>query len=569
MYSAGAALLEALSEAGVSYLFANLGSDHPALMEALADSNASSRPAPKLITCPNEMVALSAAQGYTQATGQPQAVLVHVECGTQGLAGAVHNAARCRVPVLILAGASPFTQEGEFRGSRNEFIHWLQDVRDQRGIVRGYVKFDAELRTGRNLKQMVHRALQIACSDPQGPAYLVCAREVLEEELRTAEPGYNMAPIAPAALTSDAAAAIAAELAAAARPLVVTSYLGRQPRAVEELVSLCRFAGLGVVESAPSYLNYPATDEMYQGFYANEPQQSAVLADADVILILDSDVPWIPMVNRPRQDARIYHIDVDPLKESMTLWMHPARQSFRADAATALAQIREKLEQAGMEDAAVRQRRAHYKRLHEQRRSSLLARERVENGVITPEYLTTCVRQAVDGEAIVLNEGITNYRAITEHMARTLPGTFFTSGGSSLGWNGGAAVGIKLAHPDRMVVSLTGDGSYLFSIPSTVHWMARRYQTPFLQIIFNNRGWRSPKLSAIAVHPEGHASKGEDIGVSFDPSPDYSGIAAAAGGAFARTVRTPGDLEEALCAALKVISDEKRAAVLDVWLPHL
>src|SRR5204863_8373998 len=123
------------------------------------------------------------AQGYAQVTGQPQVVLVHVDCGTQALAGALHNAWRCRVPVLIFAGASPITQEGELRGSRNEFIHWLQDVPDQRGIVRGYTKYDNELRTGRNMKQMIHRAFQIASSDPPGPAYLMAAREVLEEEI--------------------------------------------------------------------------------------------------------------------------------------------------------------------------------------------------------------------------------------------------------------------------------------------------------------------------------------------------------------------------------------------------
>src|SRR5262247_596793 len=112
MYTAGAALIEALREAGVSFIFANLGSDHPAIVESLAEASATGRPAPKLITCPNEMVALSAAHGFAQVTGRAQAVLVHVECGTQALAGALHNAAKGRVPVLIFAGASPFTQEG-------------------------------------------------------------------------------------------------------------------------------------------------------------------------------------------------------------------------------------------------------------------------------------------------------------------------------------------------------------------------------------------------------------------------------------------------------------------------
>ncbi len=137
---------------------------------------------PRIIICPHEFVALSAAHTYAQISGKPQAVFVHVECGTQNLGGAVHNAAKGRVPVLIFAGASPYTQEGELVGSRNEHIHWIQDVFDQRGIVRQYMKYDNEIRTGKNVKQLVHRAIQIAESDPKGPVYLVAPREVLEEE---------------------------------------------------------------------------------------------------------------------------------------------------------------------------------------------------------------------------------------------------------------------------------------------------------------------------------------------------------------------------------------------------
>src|SRR5499426_4459881 len=225
MYTAGAALIEALREAGVSFIFANLGSDHPAIVESLAESSATGWPAPKLITCPNEMVALSAAHGFAQVTGRAQAVLVHVECGTQALAGALHNAAKGRIPVLIFAGASPFTQEGEMRGSRNEFIQWIQDVFDQRGILRGYVKYDNEIRTGRNIKQMVYRAMQFAHSDPKGPVYLMAAREVLEEEIASAEAHpENSPPIAPCAISALDVEAIVADLLKARSPLVVTSY---------------------------------------------------------------------------------------------------------------------------------------------------------------------------------------------------------------------------------------------------------------------------------------------------------------------------------------------------------
>src|SRR5213075_2895014 len=103
MYSASTALLEALTEAGVTHLFANFGSDHPALVEAIAEARASGRTIPRILTCPTEMVALSCAHGFAQVSGRAQAVVVHVDCGTQSLGGAVHNAAKGRIPVFIFA----------------------------------------------------------------------------------------------------------------------------------------------------------------------------------------------------------------------------------------------------------------------------------------------------------------------------------------------------------------------------------------------------------------------------------------------------------------------------------
>jgi acetolactate synthase-1/2/3 large subunit len=569
MYTASSAFIEALNDAGVSYIFANFGSDHPGLIEALAHAKATGQPAPKVITCPNEFVALTCAQGYAQYSGRAQAVVVHVECGTQSLAGAVHNVSRARVPVLIYAGASPYTQESELRGTRSEFIHWLQDVFDQRGIVRPYMKYENELRTGRNIKQMVHRALQFTYSDPQGPAYLMAPREVMEEEVPRVEVNpAHFAPIEPATLPASGVEEIAREMSRAKRPLAVTSYLGRNPQAVEELVRLARCTGMGVVESVPTYLNFPSDHPLLAASQGNEPVQNRALAEADLILALDTDVPWIPKVNQPNPHALIFHIDADPIKQQMPMWYIPAKRVFRADCAAALRQIHDRLG-SGADAALVNERTAHYTRVHEEREKKLNAAEQLKGDVITAEYLTARVRERIDRDTIVMNEGITNYMAISDHIGRTLPQTRFTSGASSLGWNGGAAIGIKLAAPDKTVVSLTGDGSYMFSQPSTVHWIASRYKTPFLHVIYNNRGWRAPKFSTLSVHPTGFASKSDDIGVAFDPPPDYAGIAAAAGGAFARMVKRPDELDSALEEALHVVRAEGRAAVLDVWLEHL
>jgi acetolactate synthase-1/2/3 large subunit len=112
-----------------------------------------------------------------------------------------------------------------------------------------------------------------------------------------------------------------------------------------------------------------------------------------------------------------------------------------------------------------------------------------------------------------------------------------------------------------------GDGCYLFSVPSTVHWMARRYETPFLTVVYNNHGWKAPRFSTLAVHPNGQTSRTDDIGVSFDPPPDYAGIAAAAGGAHPETVRRADEIEPALQRALHAIREQGRSAVIDAWLP--
>ncbi|MDE2514409.1 MAG: thiamine pyrophosphate-requiring protein [Rhodospirillales bacterium] len=569
MASGAAILIAALAEAGIDCLFANLGSDHPPLIEALAAARTRGLPAPRIVTCPNEMVALSAAHGHALVSGRAQAVLVHVECGTQALAGAVHNAARGRAPVLILAGASPFTQEGELPGSRNEFIQWIQDVGDQRGLVRGYMRYDNELRSARNIRALVHRALQFAESDPQGPTYLMAAREVLAEEAPEATPHPAAWPrIAPAALAPADAAAIAQALAAARRPLVVTSYLGRSAAGFAALADLARAVGIGVLDSVPSAVNFPATDPLYLGQQWNEPRQNPVLAEADCVLVLESDVPWIPLHNRPAETATVLQIDRDPLKQAMPLFQLPASRIFRADAATALAQIAAAFAALPADPAAVAARAAHWAG-HHRARAARLQVEAAPGAAVTVAHLMACLRDRLGPRDIVLNEAISHYATVFDHLAASRPGAVLASGGGSLGWNGGAAIGAKLAMPDAGVIAVSGDGSYMFSVPASVHWMARRYATPFLQIVLNNRGWKSPRLSLLAQYPQGAAAAEADIGVRFDPPADYGGIAAAAGGAASFTLTDGAQTMAVLDAALRVVREEGRAAVLDVRLAAL
>ncbi|MED4225515.1 thiamine pyrophosphate-requiring protein [Neobacillus cucumis] len=560
-YTGAEALMEALQEVGISYLFCNLGSDHPSMIEALAKAKVEGKELPKAIICPHESVALAAAQGYAMLSGQAQGVVIHTDVGTQNLGGAIHNAFRARVPVFIFAGETPFTMGGELPGTRNSYVNFLQNVYDQRGILRSYVKWEYDIRTGKNVKQLIYRAMQMAQSDPAGPVYLTGAREVLEENVEKLPDTWGKwASIEQASLSKWGIEEIVSALLEAENPLLITTYLGRKTKAVLELTEFCEKMAIPVVEQIPTYVNFPREHPLHLGYDPN-----SLIPEADVIIAIDTDVPWVSTQVQPKDDCKVFFIDLDPIKEEIPLWHIPAMKNYRADAYASLNQLNEELAQRNIDEEQVRERYLRLAKKHKEQREAWRQEEQVKGNTITPEWLTACLRNVVDEETIILDETITNTMTVAKHLPRSKEGTMFGSGGTSLGWNGGAAVGIKLADPSKTVVTLTGDGSYLFSVPSAVHWMSRRYQAPFLTVIYNNEGWNATKMNLLKRYPEGMAKQTDSYWVNFDQSADLAKIAEAAGGAYARMVTDPMELPEVLQQAMNEVKNGK-SAVVDVRL---
>ena len=421
------------------------------------------------------------------------------------------------------------------------------------------------------------RAAQLAQSEPQGPAYLMASRECLEEEITPYKVDvHKWRPLAPTALSESSVAEIGDALLEAALPLIITTYYGRDPAAISELVALSEKIVIPVIEALPAYLNFPHNHPHYMGNHWSGPLEgkNAVLDEADVVLIIDCDVPYIKTVFKPQETARVYHIDTDPLKTQMSLFHIDCELSCRANSKTAVKQLLAYINKNVKQDLAekITSRTDDLRSRHEAYTSKVqsLCSVPKDDDRITPHYALSVLRAQLEPHAIILSEGISNYRPVADVMRPTLPGTYFTSGATALGWHGGAALGAKLAQPDETVVSITGDGSFLFSLPENVHWMSRRYDIPFLTVILNNRGWKSPMLSAMAVHKNGYTSQmqsSDDLHVTFDPPPDHAGVAVAAGAAFGVTVKKASELEAALQKALRVVRQEGRSAVVDVWLP--
>ncbi|KAH6693520.1 thiamine pyrophosphate enzyme [Plectosphaerella plurivora] len=575
MYTASFAFFEALWDAGVTHCFVNLGSDHPSIIEAMVKGQRQRKGSfPRIITCPNEMVAMSMADGYARLTGKPQCVIVHVDVGTQGLGAAVHNSSTGRAPVLLFAGLSPFTIEGEMRGSRTEYIHWIQDVPDQKQIVAQYCRYSGEIKTGKNVKQMVNRALQFARSDPQGPVYLCGAREVMEEDIDPyAIPQNEWDPVQLGGLPASAVTNIAEALAGAKEPLVITGFAGRNhdfPGALVELADTVK--GLRVLDTGGSDMCFPADHPGWLGlrFGADE-----AIKTADIILVINCDVPWVNTLCHPRKDARIFHVDVDPLKQQMPVFYIKAESRYRADALSAVEQITAKLRSDSLaptvSGSEMEQRGLARQGSYERRLDDIKNRTTPRDGEYGTGHLCRELRRLCPEDTIWAIEAVTNTAFVHDNIQPTLPGSWINCGGGGLGWSGGGALGIKLATDvesggkGRFVVQIVGDGTFLFSVPGSVYWISKRYDIPVLTIILNNKGWNAPRRSLLLVHPDGEASKAsnEEINISFAPSPDYAGIAKAAAGGdlFAARVDRLEELEGVLAKAIATVEGGQSAVV--------
>ncbi len=556
--STAEAYLELLAARGVEYFFANAGTDFAPLIEAYAKRGAQGQARPRPLTVPHEVTAVAMAHGYAMVSGRPQVVMVHVIVGAGNAVGGIINAARSNVPMLFTAGRNPITEAGA-AGSRDRPIHWAQESFDQAGMVREFVKWDYELRGFGQLETVVDRALTLAQAEPQGPVYLTLPREVLAERqeaieyadpARAARPG----PLLPA---PEAVAEAAQLLAAARNPIIIVKALGRDPGAVPALVRLAETLGAPVFDQFHTYMNFPQNHLLHAGFDA-----APHLEEADAILAVESDVPWFPSLKRPRPEARIVHLAVDPLFSRYPIRGFPTDVALAGTPRYSLQALTDDV--AGRVDAPTRaERRQRWEREHTSGRQAWAARARAvqSDAPIDMAWLSRCVGDLVDERTIVVNE----YDFDATQACFTVPGSYFAappSGG--LGWGLGAALGAKLAVPGQTVICCVGDGAYIFGAPTAAHFVSRAYGLPVLFVVFNNRAWNAVKRAVQSYARDGWAVRTGSMPLTeLEPSPDYELICRASGGHGER-VEDPARLPEALQRALRIVRDEKRQALLNV-----
>ncbi|WP_424534837.1 thiamine pyrophosphate-requiring protein [Sphaerisporangium viridialbum] len=545
-------LLWLLAQHGVEHLFLNPGTDSAPLQEAVATLAKADVAIPKIITCSFESVALAAAHGYWQVTRRPQCVFVHVDVGTQNLGAMMHNALRDRAGVIVIAGKTPYAEEPGSPGGRSHVIHWQQDVPDQAGTVRGYAKWVVEVTRPAMLARAIGRAVQVATGGLPGPAYLMVSRDVLmDPPARELGRTTGYAVPRPPAADADTVRWIAERLVEAERPLLITAKAGRRPEGFLSVTRLADLAGVRVIDVAESgCLNISKSHPM--NLLAAADGQRAV-EEADLILVVDADVPWIPRFTRPRDGATIVHIDPDPLKTDMPMWTFPADVAVTADGVTALGQIVERLEEMGHAMPPAGRPEA----------APVAAGTAPTDGPITPYEVVTALNDVLRADDLVVEEAVTNARVLHEVLDRSRPATLYGTGTPGLGWGLGGAVGVSLASPGSRVVAVLGDGGFMFGVPTAALCLAAEANAPIMAVVLNNDGYRASRLPVFELFPDGlSATRGDAEGTRFVAPPDLAAVARACH-AHGETVTDRAELVSALRRGLDAV-ESGRSAVVDV-----
>ncbi len=549
--------LAQLAAQGIEHLYVNAGTDFAPLAEAYAQCGEGSNvKLPEPLLCAHEAVAVGMAHGAYLASGQPQAVMFHVGVGTANAICAVTNAARDNVPLLVSAGRSPILEDGML-GARDSMIHWAQEMYDQAGMLRELVKWDYELKNPLQVDQVVDRALGIAQTHPRGPVYLTLPREVLAQavpEGLTLGKGTAIPEIG--APDAAAIASLAKRMAQADYPLIVTSASGADRGSVAQLGELAERFGIGVADTWPRYLNLPFDHPLHMGL-ANQQ----LYDQADLVLFLECDVPWISAYMQPRDDAFVAQAGIDPLFTRYPMRSHRSDLTLSGKPSAILALLGQALgsQQASMSSARADRLRAAAE--HAQGKANKAReRESTADGPMTKAFISQTLGKALSADAVIFNE----YWAAPEHLARRQPGSYFflpPSGG--LGWAMPAALGFRQAS-QRTSVALVGDGTYIFANPAACHHASAKHDLPVLTVIANNATWGAVENATRAVYPGGEAvSQNEKRLSDLSPTPAFETYCQASGG-YGENVVAREDLAPALERALHAVEQEGRQALLNV-----
>lgn len=558
-FDGGEAILEAFRKLHVDYVISSPGSEWPPLWEALARQKTAGLDGPAYLDCGHETLAVGVAAGYTQMTGRMQAVLLHAGAGLLQGAMALQGARAQEVPMLVMSSESLSYGELADFDPGNQWYRNLGVVGGPHRLIDAVVKWANQVPSPETLYQSVVRAGEMAKRVPPGPIYLNVPVETMlhgwtpPRRLRdTPEPPKTQA------LPQDIDR-VAALIAQARCPVIVTESAGGDPAAFAALIEFAELMAIPVIEGrAAAYANFPKAHPLHLGTAIG-----ALHRETDLVLLIESRVPWYPPSNVPPQ-AKTIAISASPLKQHMVYQVIEADLYLEGDVAVSLRLLTAALKEAAQKAGHYPERRRRFADEHDK----LMARRQAAKAAAASDGISTAMlcralNAVLPPNAIFLDETIVHSPIIRDLLEWNAPQSFFRIP-SGLGQGLSIALGTKLAAPDRPVVMLIGDGSFLYNPVLPCLTFAKDNKLPILIVIFNNNKYEVMRRTHVNWYPQGVAA-GEKLhyGVHIK-NPDYAALAPWTGG-YGRQVTEPEALNGALADAYRAVQ-RGTTAIVNVML---
>src|ERR1700761_2938292 len=526
------ALLELLKQEAVRVMFGNPGTTELPLMDAFAAEREL-----RYILALQEAPAMAMADGYAQASGQLAVVNLHVAPGLGNAMGMLYDAQKAGAPILVTAG------QHEQRFNFTEPLLWA----DLPTMARPLVKWSAEVRQLSDLPRAIHRAVKTALAPPTGPVFLSLPGDILKNDadIDLLEPT-RVAPRIRG--DAEAIAAAAALLAKAERPVIIAGAAMAQSRAHKDLAALAETIGAPVyVEFIPNTASFPASHPLYRGMMTRtQAGVREVLDKHDLVFSVGGDLfTWsLPSKIDPWPTGLpLIHLDTDPWQIGKN---YPAKVAILGDPKATLpditAGVAARVSASAKNAAAARLKSA--TETIKKDRDAFRAKARAMAGKtpVQPLALLEAIGAMLPKDAVVIEEILSSAPGIRSLINSNDAQSFFGLRGGGIGWGLPAAIGAKLALPDRPVVALVGDGSAMYTIQGL--WTAARYKLPIVWVIFNNTSYRILKQRLVMLR--GLAEQADKfVGMELDdPAIDFVGLARSLGieGQRASTVKDATDL---------------------------
>ena len=517
----GELMVEQMKAAGVKYLFTNPGSFEVGFFDAFLDQPM------QLINGLHEGIVIAMADGYHKVSREPSFVNLHVVAGTAQAAGQLYNSSRDGSSLVVTAGLLD-NEEGEDNvrlAPRPGF--------DQKDINRQFTKISWETRDPSAIPSMLRRAFKVADTAPGGPVYLAVKNKALETsdvEGRIYDRAAFMIPddIPP---RQEDAERIARMLLEAKAPLLHVGDGVSKNQAQAEVLELAELLNMLVFdgEIRGAYHNFPRLHPLFRlsnaGLRSDFILRIGVTDTGGTVAAADDSLgtrsAWVGLDSAAIGNDRPFDLGVTANTKLAGRAIVEAVKSLLPE--ERLSSIRSAANNT--------KRRVEIDRAH------------MGQTPMHPDELGQGLELELDENAILISENLTGSDQFYNTGFRDDEKLWLATGGTGLGWGLGAAIGAKLAAPDRQVVCNIGDGSVMYS--AAAFWTLARYEVPVLTVVCNNRNYQTVR-QAYARYGGKMAQSERYTGMHLgDPNIDFVQLARSQGVNGAR-VEHSADLRRAL-----------------------